>query len=191
MRRLATLVATISLLVAPTASAVTIFNAVIDGIQEVPPNGSAASGTASLTLNDTQDRLTISIQLTGIDLDGNQTGDPGDDLTIAHIHRAAFGANGPVVFGFVGPNSDLNGDLVIDALAGTIVSAWDANEGAGTTLAAELANLFAGGLYINIHTSDFPGGEIRGQIVPEPATALLVASGLVGMALRTRSQRER
>ena len=189
--RVATLaIAALSLLLAPAASAVTIFTATLSGAQQNPPVATSASGSATLTLNDAQDRLEISIQLNGLDLDGNQT--PGtnlDDVVLAHIHRAAVGVNGSVVFGFIGPNSDTNGDLMIDAAAGTIFSAWDLTEGAGTTLAAELQNLANQLLYINIHTVANGGGEIRGQIVPEPGTSLLFGLGLLGLAARRLGRR--
>ena len=47
------------------------------------------------------------------------------------------------------------------------------------------AALLAGDLYVNIHTQAFPGGQIRGQIIPEPGTALLLGAGL-GVALLRR-----
>ena len=100
-----------------------------------------------------------------------------------------------MVFGLFGPSGDLNGDLVIDAAAGTVFTAWDLNEGNfGNTLAAELGNLFAGGLYRNVHTPTYPGGEIRGQInrVPEPATLTLLGLGLAGLGwMRSRRRRDR
>jgi len=143
----------------------------LTGGQEVPPVLTLASGTANLQLNPAMNRLTISIQLVGLDLDGLQTPTGNDDVIGAHIHNAPFGVNGAVVFGFISPNNDLNADLVINPGAGTIVSAWDTPEGLATTLAAQLANLQNGDLYINVHTPANPGGEIRGQIscLPVPA----------------------
>lgn len=178
--------------VAAPAIATTIFEATLSGTQEVPPVVSPANGTALLTLNPAQTRLEMSLTLTGIDLDGNQTADTSDDLVGLHIHRASAGANGAVVFGLFGPNSDTNSDLVIDAIAGTVFSAWDLNEGLNTTLAAELQFLLANGLYLNVHTQEFPAGEIRGQIlrVPLPAPIALLGLGMLGLALvrgRTRA----
>jgi hypothetical protein len=51
--------------------------------------------------------------------------------------------------------------------------------------------LLAGNGYFNIHTSRNPGGEIRGQInvVPEPSTYLLMATGLGGLMLVARRRR--
>ena len=182
------------LVMAPNQAAATLmFSAALDGAQEVPlPTGSAATGMALLELNDAQTRLEISIQLNGLDLDGLQTASPDDDVVGLHIHRGGFGVNGPVVFGFIGPNNDLNADLLIDPLAGLVTSAWDLNEGNATTLAAELPSLFSEGLYFNVHTPAFPAGEIRGQIlqVPEPAMLGLMGIGLAGVVLaRCRKQR--
>jgi hypothetical protein len=147
---------------------------------------SAATGNAILVLNEDENRLDIDIQFEGLDLDGNQTPDLADDnVTAAHIHRAPAGSNGPVVFGFIGPNNDENGDLVIDPVAGRIVSGWDLSEGNETTLAEELPNLFEGDLYVNIHSAEFPMGEIRGQVavIPFPATLPLFAAALAALGL--------
>ena len=88
-------------------------------------------------------------------------------------------------------DSDLNGDLVIDAIAGTVVSAWDLNEGNGTTLASQLPALFNEGLYFNVHTVAFRPGEIRGQItrVPTPSVLALFALGFIGIGAVARSRR--
>ena len=54
----------------------------------------------------------------------------------------------------------------------------------GTVASAEavlIAGILAGNSYLNSHTTLNPGGEIRGQLrVPEPASLLLLASGLLG-----------
>lgn len=171
------------------AMAVTNFRATLTGDQENPSVATSAGGTATLQLNDAQDRLTIDVELFGLDLDGNQTpGTDQDDVTLFHIHSAPAGTNGGVVFGFIGPNNDTNGDFVMDPIAGTVSSAWDLNEGNGTTLAAQLSNLFSEGLYLNVHTVANGGGEIRGQIIPEPATGmlLLLAASVPAAVIRRR-----
>ena len=142
----------------------TYFSVELDGAQSVPANATSASGMGTGVLNRAGTRFEIDFTLSGIDVDGMQTIDPGDDLTVLHIHRAPPGSNGPVVFGFVGPNSDTNGDLVIEPAMGRVFSGWDQNEGNNTTLTAELQALRDSDLYVNVHTADFPSGEIRGQI---------------------------
>lgn len=178
--------------VSPSAQGATFF-ARLTGDQERPnPITTSATGIGRAVLNTAQNRLEIFLQLFGVDLDGNQTpGNSLDNVTSAHIHRAPAGTNGPVVFGFISPNSDTNGDLVIDPVAGTIFTAWDLNEGNNTTLAAELSNLFNDGLYFNIHTQANMGGEIRGQIIetPEPA-AWAVWLGIGATALLAARRRK-
>jgi len=66
--------------------------------------------------------------------------------TNGHIHKAAAGENGPPVFPFTSFSSPINFT-------------------SGALDAAQEADLNAGLYYVNIHTSDFPPGEIRGQLI--------------------------
>jgi hypothetical protein len=188
MNRLGTAFIVVVLSCAASAYGQTMFTATLTGDQEVPnPVATNASGTAELVLNAAQDQLSITINIDGLDLDGNQTPDNGDDDVVGlHIHAAPAGSNGGVVFGFISPNNDTNGDLVIDPVLGEVFSVWDLNEGNNTTLGDQLDELFSEGLYINAHTPANPGGEIRGQIVPEPASVamMLGVAGLVGFRRR-------
>jgi len=95
------------------------------------------------------------------------------------------------VWGFFGApfNDNSPNDAVVTPFAtgvgGTFSGKWDMGEGNNTTLTAQLANILAGRSYINFHTTQFAGGEIRGNIVvavPEPETYALMLAGLAVVA---------
>ena len=157
----------------------------------------SSSGTATFTLNAARTQLTMTATIVGIDVNGTQSADANDNLVNAHIHAAPTGgtATFPVVWGFHGtPANNSNpadGGVVPTpgGVGGTFTATWDLNEGnGGTNLTAQLPNIFAGRSYINFHTTQFGGGEIRGTLVevPEPSAALLALGATSLLALRRR-----
>jgi hypothetical protein len=209
--------ALILLAAAGTAQGTIIFRATLTHDQEVanpPIPDEGSGGVATFVLNDAMTRLRYDVRLFGLDLRGvNAAGVPGqpilgesgppetnDNLTRLHIHRNISGFNGNIVFGMIDANPLLRNDLdalVIDVAGRHITGDWDLTEGSQvvnqvTNLANELSNLLSAGLYINVHTQDHGGGEIRGQIlqvVPEPGALALFGIGslsLIGFALRRR-----
>ena len=166
-----------------------------DGVTPRP----ASFGTAMFVLNDAMTAMTFTATITNIDVNGSQTTDPNDNLIAAHIHAGPAVTptiNGPVVWGFFGapfndnnPN-DFNFMAFATGVGGTFSGTWDAPEGNNTTLTAQLANILEGRSYINFHTTQFTGGEIRGNIapIPEPGTMALLGMGLAGLAARRRQK---
>ena len=156
-------VAAVSVVMTPASADILLFESIMDGLQETPPNASPGTGFAELSFDTDTSILTItSGSFSGLTAPSNN----------AHIHIAPPGVPGPVVFGITHPF----------ATGGPI-------SGSGMLNAAQITALLAGELYINIHTANFPGGEIRGAIilVPAPgALALLALAGLTG----TRRRRE-
>jgi uncharacterized protein (TIGR03118 family) len=131
----------------------------------------ASFGTATFNMNTAQTQMTFTATINNIDFTGSQTTDTNDNMVAAHIHAGASvnpGVNGPVVWGFFGaPLNDNNPNDVVKTdgpgVGGTISGKWDPPEGNGTTFAAQLSNLKSGHAYINFHTTQFGGGEIRGD----------------------------
>ncbi|HEY0857306.1 MAG TPA: CHRD domain-containing protein [Albitalea sp.] len=108
----------------------------LSGSHEVPPVTTDASGEA----------------LFRVERNGSIQGKvttQGLAATAAHIHEGAAGSNGPPIV----------------PLARTAENEWSVPP--GTRLSdAQLESYRESGLYVNVHSSAYPGGEIRGQLVP-------------------------
>lgn len=147
-------------------AAPTVYEARFSGAAEVPPNASAGSGFAEVHYDPVAHTLLVSADFAGL------TG----TVTAAHIHCCANSTlNGPVATTtptFPGFPSGVSAGTYLQVFDTTQPSTYNAafiNNNGGTAASAEatLANGLAAGLtYFNIHSSAFPGGEIRGQLLP-------------------------
>ena len=115
------------------------FSVYLNGRQEVPANNSTGSGTCFVTLNAGETQAAV--ECTYRNLTTNVVG--------AHIHdNGPVGVNGPIRFdfSFTGGTTGTIGPLTFDATP------------------AQVADLRSNKWYVNIHTTSFPNGEVRGQI---------------------------
>lgn len=132
------------------------FVAHLSGGQEVPPADTRAQGQA--IFHKSKDGSSIDYKLIVANI---------QNVTMAHIHLAPAGVNGPVVVWLYpsAPPAQLIPGRSNGILAqGTITAANLVGPLAGATLDDLIAEISAGNTYVNVHTSQFPAGEIRGHI---------------------------
>lgn len=140
----------------------------LSGMQEVPPVPTMASAIATLEFDSAAMTFDLDVFIEGITL---------SSITGAHIHRGAFGTNGPVVVDLLDISEFLDaGDGV------GYLSVVDIPLGSAFTPAQLRGSL----LYVNIHTTAHPTGEIRGQV---PSPSGLVPMGALVMCLARRRRR--
>jgi hypothetical protein len=132
------------------------FSAHLTGAEEVPPADSQAQGQALFRLS--KDGTAIHYKLLVANI---------ENVTMAHIHVAPAGVNGPVVvwlYPDAPPPVLIEGRFSGVLAEGVITADSLVGDLAGQSLDALLEAMMAGNTYVNVHTSQFPGGEIRGQI---------------------------
>jgi len=118
------------------------FTAVLNGGQEDPPNDSESFGVAFMTFDTISKMLCYSITFSAL----------SSDEVSAHFHGpAAPGESASVMF-------------AITPVPGRVK-----NGCVGPFGTQQIRQLNAGQVYLNVHSVDFPSGEIRGQVLPVPA----------------------
>ena len=138
--------AALAMVVGGSAWAAGQFRADLTGAAEVPANNSTATGSAHAKLHDNGTTLRVQLKYSGL----------SSGVTGAHVHSGAAGSNGPVLI-------DLKPALGKTA-GGVTNLVTEIDAGAATQLRD-------GGLYVNVHTVQYPDGEIRGQLTAHPESA--------------------
>lgn len=129
-------------LVEATTNQSVIFTTAMAGNQEVPPNGSTGTGLLTALLDKGTDSIYVTAHFTGL----------GANSTAAHLHNAPVGSNGPVLVG-------------LNFTTGTTASPMSVAAPFSTD---NQTLLVTGSVYVNVHSTALPGGEIRGQLAPVP-----------------------
>jgi hypothetical protein len=123
------------------AAAPVVLKAKLIGPNEVPgPGDPDGSGKATVTIDPTTGQVCFKISAKNVTLPS----------TNAHIHEAPKGVQGPVVVQLAGPDGS------------------GRSNGCLPTTQAQAQEIVGNpaGFYVNVHTTDFPGGAIRGQLHP-------------------------
>jgi len=145
----------------------------LDAAQEPgPTSDSEATGTGLVVITVENDILTYTSDLS---VTGLATSDlmPVAGVSAIHLHNAPAGQNGPVITDIVqDAGGDINGDGIQTVFGDVEGEGFTVNDTAGPleSLTTDqspqdlIDEAVAGNLYYNIHTEQFPGGEIRGQL---------------------------
>jgi len=175
LRKLALLAGLTCALTVRASAATWLFEAFLNGMEEVPPTDSPGVGVFAFNYDDVTNAIDV-IFLDVIRLSANSP----SEIVGTHIHAAPKGSNGPIIVDLLSGGSWSGSFGVFEyTQSGSLILPEDRED-----------DLFAGDTYINVHTFKHGGGEIRGQIslVPEPTTLLTVLAGLGIFAARRRKR---
>ena len=183
----------------PVQAAPVMYGADLSGAAEAPPNSSTAFGATLVTID-------LAVGSAGQMIVNSVFFGLGSGTTAAHIHcctatpftgTAGVATTTPTFAGFpLGATGGAYNQVLDLGAASTYNAAFVTSVGGSLTAARDalIAGLNAGTSYFNIHTVNFPNGEIRGFLsplaaVPEPGTVALLGGGLLLLAVVSRRQR--
>jgi hypothetical protein len=151
---------------AASAQTSVVMRATLTGGEETPNQVlSGAVATAEVAIDPTNEEIAVTLRVFNLP----------NGSTASHIHVGPKGVSGPVVIDFpIGTGR--TGDFTLNFRLHN-GPAFHARPEIGITTFADALQAIAGGnAYVNIHTSAFPGGEIRGQLsVADPNTPVFPA----------------
>jgi len=132
------------------------FSASLAGANEVPPINSAGTAAFEMTISDT---ITFSLTFSGL----------SSNLVVSHLHFAPTKvAGGVMIFLCGGGNQPACPAATSGTITGTITAANVTGPSAQGITAGDLTSALEavrdGLSYANMHTTTFPGGEIRGNV---------------------------
>jgi len=163
---LALLMAMLTVLaVSPVAAATAALTATLSGAEEVPPVATAATGAAAVAIDtDAASGAQLCYDVTSLALEGGV-------VIGAHIHEAAVGVNGPIVVTLtaVVTGNGTGAACAADADFDLVASGDPDIATLLTDIATNPANY-----YVNVHTTNNQGGEIRGQLAAAAAPTGMV-----------------
>jgi hypothetical protein len=136
------------------AEDVSLFQADLSGAGENPPRATGATGTVGLYVDGNTVNYTIEVH--GI-----------TSITGAHIHSGAAGSNGSIRIGlFPAPGTNfLPAGTSTPGVDGILIQgSFNSSQVTGVTYEELLNQMRAGTAYANVHTTQYPGGEIRAQV---------------------------
>jgi hypothetical protein len=174
------------------------FVANLSGGAEVPPNASPGSGSVKVWFDPIAHTMRVLVDFQGL-LAGNTAAHIHCCTVVSFVGNASVATTTPTFTGFPSGVTSGHYDHTFDmSLASsynpspTALLALNGNNTAAAE-AALIAGAEAGKAYLNVHSSLFPGGEVRGYLrqVPEPATIALLGLGLITLPLVRRRKQQR
>jgi hypothetical protein len=127
-------------------------NATLNSAQETTVSTSGATGSAIMLYDVAANTFDLVVTINNF----------GNTITASHIHEGAVGVAGPVVTG-------LGSEAVYTRTGNNLTATFR-----GITHAGSNVTLLKNGAYYNVHSAQFPGGEIRGQLIAQPKKLVAV-----------------
>jgi hypothetical protein len=189
--KLFTVTTLLGALALPAGATIFSYDANLSGPNESPANASPGTGFAYVTYDDSAHTLHVQVNFSGLTA-GTTASHIHAATTVAGTGTAGVATTTPYFAGFpIGVTSGTYDNILDLTQASSYNPSYESANG-GTTASAEAAltaAIAADKAYLNIHSTTFPGGEIRGFLVavPEPSSAALLGmGGIAAWAVRRR-----